>query len=289
MGTSNKMRFFYNIKFEINMRSTDYILIQGWMINDLGLKGNALLIFAIIYGFSKDGESEFTGSLKYLSKSTGSTKNTVIKAIQDLLLAQYIVKRAETKNSITFNSYSQNEPVVQKLVGGSAETAPGGSAETGRGSAETGTNNTIYTTSIDNTNDRGAGPEILKDIVSRYHQIKDLPKVVKLTDTRKKHILARVKEHGMEKVEAVFNKVINSRFCKGENRRGWKADIDFIFSQSGFIKILEGKYDDRNGTKNATDFASGRVASSGAGTGAKHITEDYLEQIAREAGGGSPR
>ena len=44
-----------------------YIAIQDWMISDLQLKGNELLTYALIYGFSQDGESEFKGSLKYLS------------------------------------------------------------------------------------------------------------------------------------------------------------------------------------------------------------------------------
>ena len=34
------------------MENNNYINIQGWMINNLGLKGNALVIYAIIYGFS---------------------------------------------------------------------------------------------------------------------------------------------------------------------------------------------------------------------------------------------
>ena len=42
-----------------------YIVIQDWMISDLQLKGNELLTYALIYGFSQDGESEFKGSLKY--------------------------------------------------------------------------------------------------------------------------------------------------------------------------------------------------------------------------------
>ena len=33
----------------------NYVAIQGWMITDLNLKGNDLLIYAVIYGFSQDG------------------------------------------------------------------------------------------------------------------------------------------------------------------------------------------------------------------------------------------
>ena len=31
----------------------NYITVQGWMVTDLNLKGNELLIYACIYGFSQ--------------------------------------------------------------------------------------------------------------------------------------------------------------------------------------------------------------------------------------------
>ena len=35
------------------IKNENYVLIQGWMINELKLKGNELLIYALIYGFSQ--------------------------------------------------------------------------------------------------------------------------------------------------------------------------------------------------------------------------------------------
>ena len=31
----------------------NYVVVQGWMITELGLKGNELLIYAVIHGFSQ--------------------------------------------------------------------------------------------------------------------------------------------------------------------------------------------------------------------------------------------
>ena len=45
-----------------------------------------LNIYAIIYGFSQDNGSEFTGSLQYLCDFTGATKPTIIKALKTLLI-----------------------------------------------------------------------------------------------------------------------------------------------------------------------------------------------------------
>ena len=39
------------------MKSDNYIVIQGWMVNELNLKGNDLLVFALIYGFTRDGRT----------------------------------------------------------------------------------------------------------------------------------------------------------------------------------------------------------------------------------------
>jgi len=113
------------------MKSTNYYIVQGWMVNELQLKGNNLLIFAIIFGFSQDAQSEFDGSINYLAKAIGSSRNTVIKCLKELEEMAYVLKTTSTKNNVIFNQYSQNEQVVQKLVRYGAETGQGGSAETG--------------------------------------------------------------------------------------------------------------------------------------------------------------
>ena len=36
-----------------------FVTIQSFMRSELGLKGNELIAYALIYGFSQDGASEF--------------------------------------------------------------------------------------------------------------------------------------------------------------------------------------------------------------------------------------
>ena len=62
----------------------NYIVIQGWMINELKLKGNELMVYAIIYGFSQLESQKFTGSLQYLADWTNSTKQGVQKSLKKL-------------------------------------------------------------------------------------------------------------------------------------------------------------------------------------------------------------
>ena len=51
----------------MKVQSENYITIQGFMRTELHLTGNDLLVYAIIYGVSQDGESKFSGSLQYLA------------------------------------------------------------------------------------------------------------------------------------------------------------------------------------------------------------------------------
>lgn len=111
------------------MKSENFVIIQGWMCNELELKGNDLLVFALIYGFSQDGESAFHGSRNYIANTFNISKPTVDKAIQNLLDREYIVKY-DSEDFNTPNAYAANIQVVKKLYMGSKETLPGGSKET---------------------------------------------------------------------------------------------------------------------------------------------------------------
>jgi len=79
-----------------------------------------------------------------------------------------------------------------------------------------------------------------------------LPQIGKLTETRKNLVLARAKElvHDYEfqtpreGFQIVFSKIRGSPFLRGESGR-WRADFDFVFKQSNFTKILEGKYENQ--------------------------------------------
>ena len=105
------------------MRDDNYILIQAWMCNELKLKGNDLLIYALIHGFSQDGESRFSGSRKYIADTFNISLPTVDKAIKNLLDKELIEQHKIEKQGITFNTYNSLYP-VKKLYRGSKETLP---------------------------------------------------------------------------------------------------------------------------------------------------------------------
>jgi hypothetical protein len=118
------------------MKSENFVIVQGWMCNELELKGNDLLVFALIYGFSQDGESAFHGSRNYIANTFNISKPTVDKAIQNLLDKHYIIKY-ESEDFNTPNSYSVNIQVVKELYMSSKETLLGSKVSLQGGSKET--------------------------------------------------------------------------------------------------------------------------------------------------------
>ena len=87
------------------IKNENFIVIQGFMINELKLKGNELLVYAIIYGFSQTDNQRFTGSLQYLSGWINSTKQGVIKNLKSLIEKGYITKDEKFINGVKFCEY----------------------------------------------------------------------------------------------------------------------------------------------------------------------------------------
>lgn len=88
------------------MKDNTYLVIQSWMVTDLNLSGNDLMVYAIIYGFSQDGESRFTGSLQYLADWCNATKAGIQKNLKNLIDLGLIEKYESFKNNIKFCEYS---------------------------------------------------------------------------------------------------------------------------------------------------------------------------------------
>lgn len=133
------------------MKDSNYIVIQGWMVNQLKLKGNDLMLFAVIYGFSQDEESEFTGSLNYLCVALNCSRNTAKKSLKNLTDKKFIKKNTQVVNGVTFNKYSVIDGGGQFLTEGVSKTPiEGGQFLTG-GGAVSDPNNTINNT-INNKN-----------------------------------------------------------------------------------------------------------------------------------------
>ena len=79
------------------------------MRTELELKGNDLMVYAIIYGFSQTENQKFTGSLQYLADWCGATKQGIMKNLKNLIDAGLIIKEERTENNVKFVSYYTTE------------------------------------------------------------------------------------------------------------------------------------------------------------------------------------
>lgn len=78
------------------VKDNNFIAIQGWMRTRLNLKGNELLIYSLIYGFSQDGQSRFTGSRKYIAEWCGCSLDTVDRSLNSLVSKGFLAKYPHT-------------------------------------------------------------------------------------------------------------------------------------------------------------------------------------------------
>ena len=99
------------------IKNENYIMISGWMIKELDLKGSELLVYAIIYGFSQDGINKFEGSRQYLADWCNCTKQGIDRALKNLLKKKLIIKEEKVINNIKFCYYQTTKftGVVNKV------------------------------------------------------------------------------------------------------------------------------------------------------------------------------
>lgn len=67
------------------VKDNNFVTIQGWMRTKLNLKGNELLAYAVIYGFSQTDGAKFTGSRKYLAEWCGCSMATIDRTLNSLV------------------------------------------------------------------------------------------------------------------------------------------------------------------------------------------------------------
>lgn len=110
------------------VKSDNFVTIQGFMVKDLELKGNELMIYAIIYGFSQTEGQVFNGSLQYLADWTNSTKQGVSKNLKSLVDKGCLQKNEKYINGVKFCEYyaTKFNRVLNKVDGGIQQSLIGG-------------------------------------------------------------------------------------------------------------------------------------------------------------------
>ena len=99
------------------IKNENFIVVHGWMINELHLKGNELLIYSCIFGFSQDDENWFTGSVQYLADWCNTSRQTVHTALKSLIEKGFLLKNERHVNNVKFCDYKAVIPSQETLQG----------------------------------------------------------------------------------------------------------------------------------------------------------------------------
>lgn len=82
----------------------------------LGLSGNDLMVFALIYGFSQNGQGCFHGSVSYICETCGISKSTTLRILQDLTQKGFIIKKEVYENGVKSVSYRSGVKMTPRVV-----------------------------------------------------------------------------------------------------------------------------------------------------------------------------
>lgn len=108
------------------MKKGCYLTIQDWMVTELHLKGNELLAYALIYGYSQDEQGCFYGSYQYVTDWLSVDKTTAVRILKKLESKGLIRKWQDKSGNVTVNRYaairpgkcSSNADQLQNATGG---------------------------------------------------------------------------------------------------------------------------------------------------------------------------
>ena len=111
--------------------------------------------------------------------------------------------------------------------------------------------NKQLTTNKNDKNDNNDNKERVaipyQEIADTYNSIcKSFPRLMKLSDARKRAIKARLNTYSLEDFKMLFTMAEESDFLKGKNDRSWSATFDWLIKDSNMAKVLDGNYKNKN-------------------------------------------
>lgn len=228
---------------------TNYYQISGWMINRLNLKGNELQAYAIIYGFSQDGQNWYTGSLAYLSDWLNCSIRTCINVLASLVEKGLLLKESWTEKGVPYTRYranmakldflAQTQKAKKKAPPKPAPPEPTQELFPAENKEAEPKNSDIF--------EEYAGNDLaLLTKLREFEKARELNKA-KMTDLAKVGLVSKLKRvfsSNEERIEALNEAIIN----------GWKS----VFPEKGRAKFAPAKnynYDYSNtGLKEGVDY-----------------------------------
>lgn len=154
------------------VKEDTYVHIESFMVNELHLSGNELITYALIYGFSQDGQSWYSGSSTYIANWCQCSKRTVLNVLKNLTEKGFLDKKEYVQNGIrlclyravrehkTHSTYgAETSQVVKIFHRGGENISPGG-----------GENFSPNTIDIYNSNNKDNVENISKEVIDYLNE-----------------------------------------------------------------------------------------------------------------------
>lgn len=231
------------------------------------LEGSIVFVRSIAQ-IAKDmcyGYSEAARALK-LVEATGlcTIEQRQVAGTKELAPSQYTVSTLFGENSATLGAINlrlgerSKSSISPRITNNSSKNEPGTSQEPERA-------HRLADTQPDSQNSSASLPQVQSsepkagvgkvqiqqgvdlvadDVVAAWCAASGLPRIRNLSDKRRRGLAARTQDaFFVEHFPEAVAKISESRFCLGENDRGWKADFDWFLKPGTIEKVIEGKYD----------------------------------------------
>ena len=196
----------------------------------------------------------FVTSYQSLAEETGLTVMNVRTAIKHLKLTQEITVSQHSKFSVitvkNYDAYQTANKVANNQLTGNQQATNRQLTIIEEGKKE---RKEEYNKSPKGDYEsRTPESSIYATIRELYNSVcGSYPRLVKMSDARKKAISARLKTgYTLDDFQTLFEKAEASDFLKGANKRNWSATFDWLICDSNMAKVLDGNYDAKEGAAN---------------------------------------
>ena len=196
----------------------------------------------------------FVTSYQSLAEETGLTVMNVRTAIKHLKLTQEITVSQHSKFSVitvkNYDAYQTANKVANNQLTGNQQATNRQLTTIEEGKKE---RKEEYNKSPKGDYEsRTPESSIYATIRELYNSVcGSYPRLVKMSDARKKAISARLKTgYTLDDFQTLFEKAEASDFLKGANKRNWSATFDWLICDSNMAKVLDGNYDVKEGAAN---------------------------------------
>ena len=226
-----------------------FVVISEFMVDKLKLKGVELIVYAVIYGFSQDGESVFSGSQSYLAKWANASTRSVRLALTSLVEKGLISKIDKSVNGVSVAEYAVCDfhLLDEEKISYVRKNFPTSEEKISYGAEKISANNIVY--NIDNINKKEIYKEksearsneaseasenesgtreneeekekssakkkesILADNFKEWWNTKasgtKVPQIAKMTPQRERHLRALIKDFGEDVVLTTIGRIFD--------------------------------------------------------------------------------